>query len=685
MIDEAVRARSTMLLVKCPKCDASYKLSEDLYRRKAAGFGVVVTCRHCKTEIHVDQQGNATAAPTADSAPDATTAPPAPVLKKAPPPAIAPPVVKVPLEGLRADQTPTATPAAVAARAAAASPPRPNASPPRPKLTIPGKIQGSPTAIGGLGAVMSTAPKLPGSATAPAAPVKPQLPSVPAVPATPSPPAAGTASLAARPPAKPSPPGAARPKPIVRQPTLIGLRPPKDEPSSPKLVALSPGLLNIDDDVTRVLQAPQMPPPPPPVPPPPPPPEDPVTLPPLADADSDHETERPPPLTAPDLSDLEELDVPIASEDMLPDSFGEPEAAGAGDSEDFLEDLPKPKLPQAPPVRKMPGAARPEAKDEAPSQTSAPKIEQLVHDVPVKLSKAPKKPPAPAAPADDPFGDNATFDVASPALAPPDAGALTRGPVSSRPDAAATATKPSIQMKDAKRSNRGLILLLGVAVLGVGGFLLRDRLHLSQPPATPEAPKESAPVAATPAPTAETPEPTASAEPTPTAEPTPPEPATTSPIAAVPPTQAPTPVPSPGPTPRPTAATPTAKPTSTPTPTAAPTPTPAATPTAKPTGKPQYEPAGTAGTEPFDTAAARAALDAAAGQASSCRKAGDPSGVAVVTITYSPTGRVTSANIGGPPFAATATGGCIASTMRKARVPPFAGDMVTVRKTVTIN
>jgi hypothetical protein len=46
---------------------------------------------------------------------------------------------------------------------------------------------------------------------------------------------------------------------------------------------------------------------------------------------------------------------------------------------------------------------------------------------------------------------------------------------------------------------------------------------------------------------------------------------------------------------------------------------------------------------------------------------------------------VTTANISGPPFAATPTGGCIASTLRKTRVPAFAGDMVTVRKTVTIN
>jgi predicted Zn finger-like uncharacterized protein len=95
--------------------------------------------------------------------------------------------------------------------------------------------------------------------------------------------------------------------------------------------------------------------------------------------------------------------------------------------------------------------------------------------------------------------------------------------------------------------------------------------------------------------------------------------------------------------------------------------------------QPPAEPAG-----PFDRAAASAALNASAAQASSCRKDGDPSGVASVVITFAPSGRVTSANISGPPFAGTPTGGCIAATLRKAKVPPFAGERVTVSKTVVI-
>jgi predicted Zn finger-like uncharacterized protein len=94
---------------------------------------------------------------------------------------------------------------------------------------------------------------------------------------------------------------------------------------------------------------------------------------------------------------------------------------------------------------------------------------------------------------------------------------------------------------------------------------------------------------------------------------------------------------------------------------------------------PPAEPAG-----PFDRAAAAAALTAASGQASACRKDGDPSGVASVVITFAPSGRVTSANVSGPPFAGTPTGGCIAAALRKAKVPAFDGDRVTVSKTIVI-
>jgi hypothetical protein len=86
----------------------------------------------------------------------------------------------------------------------------------------------------------------------------------------------------------------------------------------------------------------------------------------------------------------------------------------------------------------------------------------------------------------------------------------------------------------------------------------------------------------------------------------------------------------------------------------------------------------------FDRAAAAAALGAAATSAAGCRKDGDPTGLAVVKVTFTNSGKATRAVIEGPPFAGTATGGCIAAQMRAAKVPPFGGDRVTVSKRVVI-
>ncbi len=86
----------------------------------------------------------------------------------------------------------------------------------------------------------------------------------------------------------------------------------------------------------------------------------------------------------------------------------------------------------------------------------------------------------------------------------------------------------------------------------------------------------------------------------------------------------------------------------------------------------------------FDSEAAAGALESAAQRASSCRQPTDPSGVARVTVTFAPSGRVTTANIAGPPFVGTPTGSCIATIMRSATVPAFSGSNITVRKTVTI-
>ncbi len=117
---------------------------------------------------------------------------------------------------------------------------------------------------------------------------------------------------------------------------------------------------------------------------------------------------------------------------------------------------------------------------------------------------------------------------------------------------------------------------------------------------------------------------------------------------------------------------------------------PTATTTAASTAPPPQDSATSAPITPppaeaaFDKGAASAALNAAAGQAAGCKQEGDPSGSARVQVTFVPSGRVTSANVQGPPFAGTPTGGCIARAFRSASVPPFSGDPVTVSKTVSI-
>ncbi|HSC89382.1 MAG TPA: hypothetical protein VLC09_18995 [Polyangiaceae bacterium] len=88
---------------------------------------------------------------------------------------------------------------------------------------------------------------------------------------------------------------------------------------------------------------------------------------------------------------------------------------------------------------------------------------------------------------------------------------------------------------------------------------------------------------------------------------------------------------------------------------------------------------------PFDPGRANVALNEAIAHASTCRREGDPSGVARVVVTFAPSGRVTSATISGPPFAGTDTGSCIAGRFRAAAVPAFTGEYATVSKTVTID
>ncbi len=87
----------------------------------------------------------------------------------------------------------------------------------------------------------------------------------------------------------------------------------------------------------------------------------------------------------------------------------------------------------------------------------------------------------------------------------------------------------------------------------------------------------------------------------------------------------------------------------------------------------------------FSRSAAVSALNAAAGAASGCKKPDGPTGRGRVSVTFAPSGRVTTAVVNGPPFAGTSVGGCVAAAFRRASVPPFDGSPVTVHKSFSIN
>jgi predicted Zn finger-like uncharacterized protein len=95
--------------------------------------------------------------------------------------------------------------------------------------------------------------------------------------------------------------------------------------------------------------------------------------------------------------------------------------------------------------------------------------------------------------------------------------------------------------------------------------------------------------------------------------------------------------------------------------------------------------AGASTAPPFSKASAISALTGAAGSAGGCKKPGGPTGTGKVQVTFAPSGRVTTATVMGAPFAGTAVGGCVAGAFRRAKVPAFSGNPVTVSKSFAIN
>ncbi|MBK7579392.1 MAG: zinc-ribbon domain-containing protein [Myxococcales bacterium] len=91
------------------------------------------------------------------------------------------------------------------------------------------------------------------------------------------------------------------------------------------------------------------------------------------------------------------------------------------------------------------------------------------------------------------------------------------------------------------------------------------------------------------------------------------------------------------------------------------------------------------GVASFNKGAAIAALGGAAAQASGCKRPGGPTGGGRAVVTFASSGRVTSANISGGEFPGTSVGSCIAGVFRRAQVPAFSGDPVTVSKGFSIS
>lgn len=462
-----------------------------------------------------------------------------------------------------------------------------------------------------------------------------------------------------KPPLKIAKPAPAPPRPTARS-TLMGIGAPRPGGAT-ELVALSPGLLNM---------TPRAP----------------------APAPIGQRGFPEPPLPPGVTEELSPDDWEVTQTPMLAKAEPAPESV-----DDFVEELP-PSLP-------------PPAADEPPSSTDTPSLESLAHlgertpepaptasrdsaafDVPapgkqtlplfaLSSDDAPVAPAAPLPPkrrAADAGGDGSL----SPAAVERPVGADAPDSLRERKNVIAPATK-SVPPSSAAARRSGLAAPILLALTLAAGFLIWKRNAVYDGPSahseplSPRAAELPAPVAATPTPTEAPSEPTPAASVAPptaeeelTFETTPSKPA---PLAQT--GQEKSPQAAPAVAEKPAAEKPAAeKPvTSKPEPEKPPAHAEPAAPSTP------GEPAG-----PFDRAAAAAALNSGAAQASSCRKEGDPSGVASVVITFAPSGRVTSANISGPPFAGTPTGGCIAAALRKARVPAFEGDRVTVSKTIVI-
>jgi hypothetical protein len=87
----------------------------------------------------------------------------------------------------------------------------------------------------------------------------------------------------------------------------------------------------------------------------------------------------------------------------------------------------------------------------------------------------------------------------------------------------------------------------------------------------------------------------------------------------------------------------------------------------------------------FDEQAAASSLDDAITKLATCSQPDVGAGTTRVAVTFATTGRVTTAVLEGPgPFVGTPVAGCIVTRLRAVHVPAFAGEKVTVHRSVTL-
>ncbi|MFL5645987.1 MAG: PKD domain-containing protein [Chloroflexota bacterium] len=231
---------------------------------------------------------------------------------------------------------------------------------------------------------------------------------------------------------------------------------------------------------------------------------------------------------------------------------------------------------------------------EGAAMTAALTADEISYRIGVEGAPVPPEPETAAAGVSEPTDAAAAAALARAAAAGhamSKDGGITAGTVvvpmgAVTPTGTAVAISPAPALPRRRHLREGAVALIGLAVIGVGGFFFWQSNPSGTDPAIALVSATTSPtLAATATPTSA---PTATPRITPT--PTPAATSTATPTASPTATPTPSPAPTPTPSPRPTPKPPPARSVATPRPTPQPTPTPTPKPTPKPTAKPTPKP-----------------------------------------------------------------------------------------------